>query len=71
MVERAVEWCGQLLALPPIAMSTTRRLARADLVRLFDEPWDEIGIVADAWFSDETQGVLRGIVERLASKKKG
>jgi Delta3-Delta2-enoyl-CoA isomerase len=71
VVERAVEWCGQLLALPPGAMATTRRQARADLVRLFDEPQEEIGAVADAWFSDETQGVLRGIVERLAAKKKG
>ncbi|HYG65638.1 MAG TPA: enoyl-CoA hydratase/isomerase family protein [Thermoanaerobaculia bacterium] len=71
VVERAVEWCAQLLALPPTAMATTRRMARADLVRLFDQSQEEIGTVADAWFSDETQGVLRGIVERLASKKKG
>lgn len=69
VVERAVEWCGQLLALPPLAMSTTRHLARADLIRLLDEPQEEIGTVADAWFSAETQSVLRAVVERLAKKK--
>jgi 3,2-trans-enoyl-CoA isomerase len=70
--ERAVEWCGSLLALPPQAMANTRRLARADLAGLFaDEAINETEILAvlDEWFSDETQRVMRELVERLARKK--
>jgi hypothetical protein len=47
-------------------MSTTRRLARRDLVETFADPgkWllDEFSA---AWFDDETQGVLRVLVARL------
>jgi enoyl-CoA hydratase/carnithine racemase len=70
VTERALDWCRGLLALPPIAMGRTRQTARADLIRLFDElPQDEISAVLDDWFSSETQGVLRGLVERLAKRK--
>src|SRR5258706_4234362 len=36
VVERALEWCRRLLALPPDAMTGTRRLARADLTAIFE-----------------------------------
>jgi 3,2-trans-enoyl-CoA isomerase len=34
VVDRAVEWCQSLLALPPQAMTATRRKARADLAHV-------------------------------------
>lgn len=71
VVERAVEWCQAILALPPQAMASTRRMARADLAALFadgNEP--EVERMVGEWFSDETQAVLRGLVERLAAKRK-
>ena len=72
VVERAAEWCQSLLALPPQAMANTRRLARAELAGLFaNEETNEQEIlgVLDEWFSEETQRVMRELVERLAKKK--
>jgi 3,2-trans-enoyl-CoA isomerase len=69
VVERAVEWCNGLLALPPQAMAITRFNARADLVALFDSPEEELADLVDTWFSEETQGVLRMVVERLTKRK--
>jgi Delta3-Delta2-enoyl-CoA isomerase len=64
-----VEWCQHLLALPPEAMASTRRLARADLVAIFEvdlEP--ELQRVVETWWSAETQGSLRALAERLGKK---
>lgn len=72
VVPRAVEHCQRLLALPPQAMAETRRIARAGLVRLLDEAGEEeVEEVLRHWFSDETQTTLRGLVEKLAAKRKG
>ncbi|MFY9822256.1 MAG: enoyl-CoA hydratase/isomerase family protein, partial [Thermoanaerobaculia bacterium] len=69
VVARAVEWCNALLALPPEPMARTRRLVRADLVSLFAATEAEVAGLVDQWFSPETQGPLRALVERLAKKK--
>jgi 3,2-trans-enoyl-CoA isomerase len=70
VVERAVEWCRSLLALPPKAMAATRRMARADLAALFEDGREaEIAFVLDEWFSEETQAVMREVAERLTRKK--
>jgi Delta3-Delta2-enoyl-CoA isomerase len=69
LVERAVEWCNGLLALPPQALSITRQTARADLIAEFNETEGELASLVDMWFSDETQTVLRMVVERLTKKK--
>lgn len=69
VVERAVEWCQGLLALPPTAMARTRARARARLADLFDARHEEIEGLVDVWFSDETQTTLSGIVARLAAKR--
>ncbi len=37
VVGRALKWCEDLVALPRTAMETTRRQARADFVREFDQ----------------------------------
>jgi enoyl-CoA hydratase/carnithine racemase len=69
VVARAVEWCNAVIALPPQAMAITRRLVRADLVALFEANEAELAGLVDMWFSPETQGALRGLVERLAKKR--
>lgn len=70
VVARALAWLGELLALPPEAMTETRRIARADLGAAFDRKVlasDEE--FADRWFSTEAQGVLKAVVERLKAKR--
>jgi enoyl-CoA hydratase/carnithine racemase len=70
VVPRAIELCQSLLALPPRAMTETRRMARAGLARLFDDAGDaEVEKVLADWFSEETQGAMRALVERLAKRK--
>jgi 3,2-trans-enoyl-CoA isomerase len=68
-ITRAIEWCEQHLALPQLAMLTSRKMARADLHGLFDDK-SELGVdkFVDIWFSDSTQATLTALVERLASK---
>jgi Delta3-Delta2-enoyl-CoA isomerase len=68
VVERALKWCNGILALPPRAMAITREAARADLVAFFDKVEAELPVLVDRWFSNETQAVLRGLVERLKKK---
>jgi 3,2-trans-enoyl-CoA isomerase len=70
VVERAVEWCRSLLALPREAMARTRRQARAGLVGHFDFFAGELEQMVASWWSDEAQAVLHGVVERLNSKNK-
>lgn len=69
VVERAIEWCNGLLALPPQAMSITRQTSRADLAEMFGETEEELAGLVDMWFSEETQRVLKMVVERLTKKK--
>lgn len=68
-IERALEWCQRLLALPPEAMTSTRRLARADLAGIFEADLEpEMERVIAGWWSPETQSTLRALVERLRKK---
>lgn len=72
VVSRALEHCRRLLALPPLALAETRRLARAGLVRLLNDAGvEEAERVLRHWFSDEAQTTLRGIVEKMGAKRKG
>lgn len=69
VVERAVERAGRLAAMPPRALADTRKLARADLVALFDDLQDDSpDAINKVWFSQETQGAMRALVARLAEK---
>jgi 3,2-trans-enoyl-CoA isomerase len=69
VVNRAVNWCEEMLALPRLAMLTTRSLVRADLHKLFDQLDDlDVEKFVDIWFSESTQATLRGLVERLQKK---
>jgi enoyl-CoA hydratase/carnithine racemase len=62
VVERAIGWCQDLLALPQAA---------ADLVREFARDIDhELAEVGSWWWNQETQAALHRMVEQLAMKKK-
>jgi 3,2-trans-enoyl-CoA isomerase len=69
VVDRAIAWCQSLLALPPQAMTATRRKARADLARLFDQDVEsEIDEVIANWWTEEAQTVLRALAAKLTKK---
>jgi enoyl-CoA hydratase/carnithine racemase len=69
VIDRAVQWCQTLIKLPPSAMSSTRRLARADLVGCFDHHLEaELHQVTTQWWAAETQSTLRALAERLGKK---
>ena len=71
VVERAVKWCQEWLALPSVAMTRTRREARAELAGLFEQNLPgEIEEISGWWWDEQVQSVLRSLMERLAKKKK-
>lgn len=66
VLPRALAWLGNLLKLPPQAMSTTRLLARSDLIALFTDPTRlRVEEFADGWFGAETQATLKALVAKL------
>ena len=66
VIERAIEWCQTMVALPREAMSGTRREARSDLVTYFDQNIEaELQGVAASWWAPETQAALRALTARL------
>lgn len=68
LLETAIAWCRRHLALPPQAMSGTRRIARADLAAIFDLPSMDTEDFLDVWFSGETQAALLALVKRLSKR---
>ena len=69
VVERALEWCQRLIALPAEAMTSTRGRARADLVAIFKSNLEpELQYVIESWWSPSTQATLRALAERLGKK---
>jgi enoyl-CoA hydratase/carnithine racemase len=70
VVQRSVLWLGEVLKLPSRAMLATRTTARADLCRMWHDPK---ALVADdfidGFFGDETQAVLRALVDRLKAPR--
>lgn len=69
VVNTALDWCRRHLALPPVAMSTTRRIARADLADLMGDPARfPAEDFVDSWFGDETQATLHALVQKLKGK---
>ncbi|HVO82725.1 MAG TPA: enoyl-CoA hydratase/isomerase family protein [Terriglobales bacterium] len=70
VIDRAVKWCQEWLALPSVAMTWTRRQARADLTQLFEQDVArEIEKISGWWWDEQVQSVLRALMERLAKKK--
>ncbi len=71
VVGRAIEWASEFARLPPFAMSSTLQLARADLAEVLARLEPRFAETATRhWFSDETQGAMRAMVEALAKKKR-
>lgn len=68
VVERSLEWCDRVLALPSVAMNATRRTARARLAEAVRETSPGGAELADVWFSEETQRAMRDMVSRVAGK---
>jgi 3,2-trans-enoyl-CoA isomerase len=69
VVDRAIRWCQGLLEVPPAAMNSTRRLARADLTVCFETDLEaELRQVNAWWWSPETQTTLHGLAARLGKK---
>lgn len=69
VVPRAIAWLGELLALPPVAMRETRKIARADLVANFESGEFRVDDILDVWFAPEAQAVLNALVARLRAKR--
>lgn len=65
VVPRALQLAAELLQLPPQAYARTRSLVRADLLRLFDEPAEDVSAVFGAqWLSDEARERLAALLAR-------
>ncbi len=66
VVQDAVQWCQMLLKLPPKAMLATRKIARQDLMDLFDAMGErDIDRFVNGWFEEETQQAMHALVARL------
>ncbi len=71
VVERARARLEALLALPPVAMSETRKMTRGEIIELFSQAEEagEVDQVIEHWFSPETQQALGALVSRLTAKR--
>jgi 3,2-trans-enoyl-CoA isomerase len=63
--QMCLNWASNLLALPPVAMNKTRLAAKAELIEKFAETSAIVRLATDAWFSDETQRMLKQLVASL------
>lgn len=64
LLARAAGVAGELLALPPVAMNTTRLNAKAELLDALVQA-DDARMATDWWFSPETQAGMERLVARL------
>jgi enoyl-CoA hydratase/carnithine racemase len=66
VVPRALAWAKEIVALPRVAMSGTRALARRPLAAAFEGfGAPEIAAIVDQWFASEAQATLRALAARL------
>lgn len=66
----AIAWCRGVLSLPLHAMTATRADARRDIAAIFgDEGAMELHAMTDAWFAEETQATMAGLVARLKAPR--
>ena len=66
--QRALEYLRDLLALPSVAMNTTRLAGKEQLINEIDAS-DDVDRTTAAWFSDETQAAMQRLVESLGKNK--
>ena len=67
LIPTALTRARELLALPPVAMNTTRLAGKARLIEAYVN-CNDVAMATDWWFSAETQAEMRKLVERLAKK---
>ena len=63
--KRAVEFLTGLLALPNVAMNTTRMSGKKEMIRQLDAS-DDVEKTTAAWFADETQAALQQLADSLS-----
>ena len=69
VVPRAIAWLSDLLKLPPQAMTGTRRIARADVVAMFEDAAAlSVDAILEVWYAPEAQSGLHALVARLKAK---
>lgn len=69
VIERAVAWATEMTALPsPMALAETRRYQRADVLQAFELLDTDVAAFSRIWFSEETQAVMNGLIERLQNR---
>jgi enoyl-CoA hydratase/carnithine racemase len=69
VVPRAIAWLSDLLKLPPQAMTGTRRIARADVVAMFEDAAAlSVDAILEVWYAPEAQSVLHALVARLKTR---
>lgn len=64
LLPAALARANELLALPPVAMNTTRLAAKSRLIEALSSPAD-VAAATGWWFSAETQAEMRKLVARL------
>ena len=64
LLPAALARANELLALPPVAMNTTRLATKARLIEALSSPVD-VAAATGWWFSAETQAEMRKLVARL------
>ena len=64
LLPTALARANELLALPPVAMNTTRLAAKARLIEALNSSGD-VAAATGWWFSVETQAEMRKLVARL------
>lgn len=67
LLPTALARAQELLALPPVAMNTTRLAGKARLIEAYRNSGD-VATATDWWFSAETQAEMRKLVDRLSKK---
>jgi Delta3-Delta2-enoyl-CoA isomerase len=65
VLERSMALARELIALPPIAMNTTRLNCKADLLHVLGAA-DDATAATQWWFTPETQASMQQLVARLA-----
>ncbi|MDX2427873.1 MAG: hypothetical protein QNK22_04210 [Xanthomonadales bacterium] len=69
-IQHAIQWCETLLSLPSHSMLGNRAVARRHFhLDFVSDKADNVKLLTDAWFSDETQNILNVMLDKLKSKK--
>lgn len=63
--DHCIAYLESLLALPPVAMNTTRQVARSELSAATANPEESAKLAVQAWFSEETQKCLAELAASL------